>query len=40
MKMTETFRLLEGGKVMERKILFRSKTDEEASIVRVFDRVD
>jgi len=40
MKMTETFRLLEGGKVMERKILFRSKTDDEASIVRVFDRVN
>ncbi|MBT5220054.1 MAG: hypothetical protein HOI35_01540 [Woeseia sp.] len=40
MKMTETFRLLEGGRVMERKILFRSKKDEEATIVRVFDRVD
>ena len=40
MKMTETFRLLEGGRVMERKILFRSKRDEEAAIVRVFDRAD
>tara|TARA_B110000116_G_scaffold242607_1_gene231952 strand:+ start:1012 stop:1455 length:444 start_codon:yes stop_codon:yes gene_type:complete len=40
MKMTETFRLLEGGRVMERKILFRSKKDEEATIVRVFDRAD
>jgi hypothetical protein len=40
MKMTETFHLLEGGSVMERKILFRSKRDEEATIIRVFDRAD
>lgn len=40
MKMTETFRLLEGGRVLERKILFRSKRAEAATIVRVFDRAD
>lgn len=40
MKMTETFRLLKGGRVMERNILFRSKKDEEATIIRVFDRAD
>ena len=40
MKMTETFRLLDGGQVLERRIVLRSKQDQEATIVRVFDRAD
>lgn len=40
MKLTERFRLADGGNTMERQITFRSKKLEEETIIQEFDRVD
>lgn len=39
MKLTERFRLLENGRVLERTIILRSKALEEETIIQLFDRV-
>lgn len=38
MKLTERFRLTNGGNTLQREITFRSKTHEEETIVQLFDR--
>ena len=38
MKLTERFRLVDGGNTLQRRITFRSKNHEEESIVQEFDR--
>ena len=40
MKLTERFRLTDGGETLERRITFRSKKLEEETIVQEFDRAD
>ena len=40
MKLIERFQLTDDGKMLQRKITFRSKKREEESIVQEFDRVD
>ena len=40
MKLTERFRLLDGGKILQRQITFRSKKLEEETIVQEFDKAD
>ncbi len=40
MKLTERFRLLENGSVLERTIMLRSKAKDEESVVQVFDKVN
>ena len=40
MKLTERFRLVDGGRTLERAITFRSKKLEEETIVQSFDRAD
>lgn len=40
MKLTERFRLIENGTVLQRTISLRSRTLEEESVVQLFDRVD
>ena len=39
MKLTERFRLIENGRVLERTIVLRSKEMEEESVTQLFDRV-
>ncbi len=39
MKLTERFRLRDGGRVLERQIILRSRDLEEETIVQLFDRV-
>ena len=38
MKLTERFRLIESGQVLERTIMLRSKAMEEETVVQLFDR--
>jgi hypothetical protein len=40
MKLTDRFRLLENGSVLERTIMLRSKAKDEESVVQVFDKVN
>jgi hypothetical protein len=40
MKLTERFQLLDGGKLLQRQITFRSKKLEEETIVQEFDKAD
>ena len=40
MKLTDRFRLLDGGTLLERRIEFRSKAKERETVTQVFDRVD
>lgn len=40
MKLTERFRLVEGGDTLQRRITFRSRKLEEETIVQEFDRAD
>lgn len=40
MKMTERYRLVDGGRTLERAITFRSKKLEEETIIQEFDRAD
>ena len=38
MKLTDRFRLLQGGELLERRIEFRSKAKERESVIQLFDR--
>ncbi|MGI9203330.1 MAG: hypothetical protein ACR2Q3_04945 [Woeseiaceae bacterium] len=40
MKLTDRFRLLEGGTLLERSIEFRSKSKERESVTQLFDKVN
>lgn len=40
MKLTDRFRILNGGNLLERQIEFRSKAKERESVIQLFDRVD
>lgn len=40
MKLTDRFRVLQGGDLLERRIEFRSKAKERESIIQLFDRAD
>lgn len=40
MKLTDQFRLLDGGNLLERRIEFRSKAKERDSVLQLFDRAD
>lgn len=40
MKLTDRFRLLENGEVLERTIVLRSKAKDEESVVQLFDKVN
>lgn len=40
MKLTDRFRLLEGGNLLERVIVFRSKAKEQESVTQLFDRAN
>jgi len=40
MKLTDRFRVLDGGKLLERTIEFRSKAKERETVTQLFDRAD
>lgn len=40
MKLTERFRLIDGGDTLQRRITFRSRKHEEETILQAFDRAD